>query len=73
MLKFPAEYDKDTSPSKLEDMSRHVTSAMQIDVSADICHRALMYESGLIITQMGTHNRSENDRSAWDAFYDTAP
>jgi hypothetical protein len=73
MLNFPAEYDKDTSPSKLEDMSRHVTSAMQIDVSAGICHRALMYESGLSITQMGIHNRSENDRSARYAFYDTAP
>jgi hypothetical protein len=35
--------------------------------------RALVDGSGMIITQMGTHNRSENSRSAWDALYDTIP
>jgi hypothetical protein len=30
-------------------------------------------ESGMIRTQMGTHNISENGRSAWDALYDTNP
>jgi hypothetical protein len=30
-------------------------------------------ESGMINIQMGTDNRSENGRSAWDVLYDTTP
>jgi hypothetical protein len=30
-------------------------------------------ESGVIRTQMGTHNRLENGRSAWVVLYDTTP
>jgi hypothetical protein len=36
-------------------------------------HTALVDESGMNRTQMRTHTRSENGRSAWDALYDTAP
>jgi hypothetical protein len=28
-------------------------------------------ESGVIKSHMGTHNRAENGRSAWDALHDT--
>jgi hypothetical protein len=35
--------------------------------------RALVDEAGIIRTQMGTHNRSENGSSAREAFYDTIP
>jgi hypothetical protein len=34
---------------------------------------ALTDESGMIRPLMGTHSRSENGRSAWDALYDTIP
>jgi hypothetical protein len=30
-------------------------------------------ESGMIGTQIGTHNRSENGRGVWDALYDATP
>jgi hypothetical protein len=30
-------------------------------------------ESVMIRTQMGTHSKSENFRSAWDTVYDTTP
>jgi hypothetical protein len=30
-------------------------------------------KSGIIRTQMGTQNISENGRSVWDALYDTTP
>jgi hypothetical protein len=33
--------------------------------------RALMDESGMIRTQMGMQNRSENGHSAWDTMHDT--
>jgi hypothetical protein len=58
MLKIPAEYDRDTSPAKLTDISRKVLPASLLGVSADICQRALAHESGMIRTQMGMHNRS---------------
>jgi hypothetical protein len=34
--------------------------------------RVLVDESGMIRTQMGMHNKS-NDRNAWDALCDTTP
>jgi hypothetical protein len=42
-----------------------------LGVSAGICHTDLMDESEMNGTQMGTHNKSETGRSAWDALYDT--
>jgi hypothetical protein len=70
MLKNPAEYDRDTSSAKFKDISRQLP-AMLLYVS--VATRALVDESGMIRTQMGTHNRSENGRSALDALYDTTP
>jgi hypothetical protein len=64
MLKIPAEYNSDTSPEKLTVISGQFLSASLPDISAGICQRSLVGESGMIKTQMGTHNRSENDRSA---------
>jgi predicted nucleic acid-binding Zn ribbon protein len=56
-------------------MNRHFFTkflpALLLCVSAGICQRALVDKSGMITTQMGTHRRSENGRSAWDALYDT--
>jgi hypothetical protein len=40
---------------------------------ADICHVALVDESGMVRTQMGVHNRSENGCSAWDALCNITP
>jgi hypothetical protein len=54
-------------------ISQQVSPDSLLGVSADICHRALVDESGMIRTQMGTHNRSEIGSSAWDALYDTTP
>jgi hypothetical protein len=42
-----------------------------LGASVGYCQRALVDESRIIRTQMGTHNRSENGRSAWDALCDT--
>jgi len=73
MLKIPAEYERDTSPAKLTAFLAKFLPASLLGVSAGICQRALVDESGMIRTQMGTHNRSEIGRSAWDALYDTTP
>jgi hypothetical protein len=35
------------------------------DVSAVFCRRVLVDESGMITTQMGTYNRTQNGRSGW--------
>jgi hypothetical protein len=40
-------------------------------VSPNICHTALVDESGMIRTQMGMNNKSVNGRSAWNALYNT--
>jgi hypothetical protein len=52
-------------------ITRQVSPDSILDVSAGICQRALMDETGMITTQMVTHNRSGNGRSKWDALYDT--
>jgi hypothetical protein len=65
------ECDKNTSLEELTDISRQVSPASLLGVFAGICQRALVDESGKIRTQMGTHNRSENGRIAWDALCDT--
>jgi hypothetical protein len=75
MLKVSAEYDRDTSPAKLTDISKKKSPVSLLSVSAgtSICQRALVDESGMIRTQMGTHNRSEDGRSTWDSLYNTTP
>jgi hypothetical protein len=40
-------------------ISRQVSLASLLDVSASNCQRALVDESGVIRTQMGMHNRSK--------------
>jgi hypothetical protein len=73
MLKIPAEYETDISPTKLTDFSRQVSLCFATRSSAVIFQRALVDKSGVIRTQMGTHNRSESGRRKWDALYDTIP
>jgi hypothetical protein len=58
MLKIPAEYDKNTSPAKLTDISCKVFPSSVLGISVDICQRALVDESRMIRNQMGTHIRS---------------
>jgi hypothetical protein len=52
------------------DICCQVSPALLLCVSAGICQRALVDESGMIRTQMGTHSKSGNGRSAWGALYD---
>jgi hypothetical protein len=73
MLKIREEYARDTSQAKLTDFFAKLLTASPLYISVGTCQRALMDESGMIRTQMRTHKRSENDRSAWDALYDTTP
>jgi hypothetical protein len=63
-------------------MTRDTTSVIYKEISPTpclatrclgICHKALLDEPGMIITQMRTNNRSEKCRRAWDALYDTNP
>jgi hypothetical protein len=56
MLKIPAEYERDISSAKFTDISRHVSPDSLVVFSAGICHRPLLDESGMIITQTGTNN-----------------
>jgi hypothetical protein len=69
MLKIPAKYDRDTS-TKLKDISHQPPASL---LGACSNQRSLVDESGVIRTQMGMHNRSENGHSTWDALYDTTP
>jgi hypothetical protein len=73
MLKNSAVYERDILSAKFTAISRHVSPDSLLGVSAGICQRALLDESGMIRTHMGKHNRSENGHSVWDALYDTAP
>jgi hypothetical protein len=47
--------------------------ALLLDVSAGVCEGSVVDESGMIRTQMGTHNRLECCRSALDALNGTTP
>jgi hypothetical protein len=40
------------------DISHRVSSSLRLDISAGYCQRALVGDSGMIIIQMGKHNRS---------------
>jgi hypothetical protein len=48
----------DTSSSIFAAISRQVSPTSQLGISAGNCRRALVDESGVIRTQMRTHNRS---------------
>jgi hypothetical protein len=73
MLRNPAEYERDISSAKFPDISRQVSPDLLLGVPGGICQRVVVYGSGIIRTQMGTHSRSENGCSVWDALYDTTP
>jgi hypothetical protein len=73
MLKIPTEYDRGTLPAKLTDFFAKFLLLRLLGVSARIFRKAVVDESGMIRTQMETYNRSDNDRSSWDALYDTIP
>jgi hypothetical protein len=63
MLQVSAEYDRDTSQQILINIARQLTASL-LSVSAGTYRRAVVVETGMTKTQMGIHNRSENDRSA---------
>jgi hypothetical protein len=63
---------RDISPAKLRDIYVQVFPCISTRCLL-VCHRALVDESGKIRTQIGTHDRSENGRNAWDALCDTTP
>jgi hypothetical protein len=71
MLKNAVEQDRDTSSAKFKAISPQDLPASLLGMSAGYCQRALVDESGMFRTQMGTHSGSENGRSAWDALCDT--
>jgi hypothetical protein len=54
MFKNPAEYERDTSSAKFMAVSCQVSPALLPNVYAGYCQRALVDESGMILTQMGT-------------------
>jgi hypothetical protein len=67
-VKKPEKYERDsTLPAKFATISCQVSPDLLLRVSAGTCQKALVDESGIIRTQMGMHNRSENGHSAWDA------
>jgi hypothetical protein len=66
MLKNPAGYER-YFVGKIYRLSRQVSPDSLLDVCAGIWQRALVDVSGMIRTQLGTHNRPENGRSAWGA------
>jgi hypothetical protein len=69
-LKTPAvRYDTDEDRPNSVAISRLVSPCFATRCVCSNQNRILMDESGMIRTQMGTHSRSENDRSAWDALY----
>jgi hypothetical protein len=71
-VREPHECERGTSSAKFTFISRQVSPASLPVVSAGYCQRAVMDESGIIRTQMGTHNTS-NGRSVWDALCDSTP
>jgi hypothetical protein len=73
MLKNLVEYYRDISTAKFTVISYQASPDSLLAVSSGVFRRALVDESGMIVTQVGTHNRSENDRSAWNALYNTTP
>jgi hypothetical protein len=65
-------YERYISSAKFTAISCQVCPHLLLGVSAGILQRALVDESGMIITYMGIHN-TEFSRSVWDALYSTTP
>jgi hypothetical protein len=59
MLKNPKGMQEIFRRQNLAAISRHISSASLLDVSASNCQRALVDKSGMIKHQIVTHNRSE--------------
>jgi hypothetical protein len=59
VLKNLAENERDISSAKSTANSRQVSPALLVGVSVVYCQRALVDESGMMRTHMGTHNVSE--------------
>jgi hypothetical protein len=57
MLKNPAEYERMLRRQNSAAIISQVSPDSILGVSAGICQRALMDESGMIRTQVVTHNR----------------
>jgi hypothetical protein len=72
-VKNPAEYERGISSAKFTTSSSQVFPDLLQGVFADVCQRALVYESRMIRTQMGTHNRSESGHIARNTSYDITP
>jgi hypothetical protein len=71
MLKKPTSVKRDTLKSKFTAIYCHVSPTSLLGMPAGNCQRALVDESGVIITQMGGTQYIINGRSAWDALCDT--
>jgi hypothetical protein len=71
MLKNPAEYERDIYSAKFTAISHQVSPNSLVYVSAGICQRALVDESGMIRTQTGHTIDKKMVTVAWDALYDT--
>jgi hypothetical protein len=67
ILKIPEEYDSDTFPAKLTDISHQGFPYFATRCLCGYFQRVQVDESGMTRTQMRKHNRSENGRSAWGA------
>jgi hypothetical protein len=59
MLKNPKSTKEILRRHNSKAISRQVCPALLLDIPAGTWQRALVEESGMIITQMGMHNRSE--------------
>jgi hypothetical protein len=72
LLMIPAEYDRYIA-GKINGHFSASFPASLLSVSAGVCRKALLDESGMIKAQMGTLIRSGNGHNAWDSLYDTTP
>jgi hypothetical protein len=59
MMKNSAEYERDTSSAKFTSISSQGSPDSVLGIFAGTYQKALVDETEIIRTQMGTHNRSE--------------
>jgi hypothetical protein len=65
MIKNPASMKEILRSQNSSAISRQVSSASLLNISGGNYQRALVDDSGMIITQMGKHNRSEIVAVQW--------
>jgi hypothetical protein len=63
MLNIPAKYEILGQQNSRTFLAKFLLASL-LGVSAGVCQRALMDESGMIRTHMGTHSSSENGRNS---------